>query len=164
MAMYSFNQMDIATAREIADTWKYEAPFDFYDATADPDDYQEFVDPNSWPGIFYSVWEQQELRGFFSMSSTEHGTGVGVGMRPNLVGRGAGTEFVRACLGYAKDRCGVSGSITLSVASFNARAIKVYERFGFRATGQYKQPTNGSVFDFVRMELTPGGDNDGITD
>ena len=47
--------MDAATAREIADDWKYPPPYDFYDMTADPGDYREFVTPELWPEFFLQV-------------------------------------------------------------------------------------------------------------
>lgn len=38
-----FSPMTLEVARVIADTWKYSAPYDFYDATADAEDYAEFI-------------------------------------------------------------------------------------------------------------------------
>ncbi len=47
-----FRPMTPVAAQEIADTWTYPEPFDFYNATADPDDYKEFVTPAAWPAFF----------------------------------------------------------------------------------------------------------------
>ncbi|MGF2715207.1 GNAT family N-acetyltransferase, partial [Bacillus cereus] len=41
--------------------------------------------------------------------------------------------------------------ITLSVAAFNERAIKVYKKAGFEAVGTFIQKTNGSCFEFLKM-------------
>lgn len=152
MAGFTFSPMDIVTARTIADEWKYEPPYDFYDATADREDYEEFVDPGSWPEIFYAARSEGKLSGFFSMTRSQDGFELGLGMRPDLVGQGTGIDFVSACLDYAHQNCGVIRSVFLNVAAFNVRAIRVYERLGFVTIYPYQQTTNGSVFEFLRME------------
>jgi ribosomal-protein-alanine N-acetyltransferase len=44
-------------------------------------------------------------------------------------------------------------NISLAVATFNKRAITLYERIGFRLTERFDQQTNGSVYPFIRMVL-----------
>ncbi|GGB46182.1 hypothetical protein GCM10011409_24690 [Lentibacillus populi] len=41
--------------------------------------------------------------------------------------------------------------ITLSVATFNQRAIKAYEKTGFKPIGTFMQETNGSKYEFLKM-------------
>lgn len=153
MGTYLFEPMDICSAREIADTWKYHPPYDFYDVTADIDDYEEFIDPRRWPDLFFTVHAEEELCGFFSLHPCGDLMELGLGMRPNLVGRGMGVSFVSSCLRYAVDTCGVTRPIVLKVASFNERAIKVYERVGFEVFRTCMQETNGSAFEFVEMRV-----------
>ena len=47
------------------DTWKDPAPHDFYDMTADPEDYQELINEEERGNHYFSVKEQGELVGFF---------------------------------------------------------------------------------------------------
>lgn len=150
---YSFAPMDLDAATEIASRWKYQPPYDFYDATADPDDYAEFVNPSKWPKCFFQVLHEGALVGFYTVAGGGDVVELSLGMHPDFVGRGFGTIFVQACLDHARELCHVSGVVTLHVATFNHRAIRVYERVGFKAVRHYVQRTNGGEFGFVEMRL-----------
>ena len=148
-----YSRMDASTAREIADEWKYPPPYDFYDMTADPEDYQEFVTPSLWPEFFLQVRQNGELIGFLSGGIVEGGSFVeiGLGLRPDLTGRGLGRSFMRRNLDWIQQEYpGVE--IRLSVASFNQRGIKVYESNGFHVVRHFTQATNGGEYDFVEMK------------
>jgi ribosomal-protein-alanine N-acetyltransferase len=58
---------------------------------------------------------------------------VGLGMRPDLIGKGMGEEFVRVGLAFARE-CYSPASFRLTVAAINRRAIRVYEKVGFTRT------------------------------
>lgn len=149
-----FSAMTIRASHEIADTWKYPHPFDFYDVTADPDDYHEFVSPNLWPEVFQQIHCHGDLVGFFSAQPILEGTAfeLSLGMHPSLTGNGWGHSFVNSCLTWL-DGHEYRGRMVLSVASFNMRAIKVYQAAGFVKVRDYAQVTNGGTYDFVEMEL-----------
>jgi ribosomal-protein-alanine N-acetyltransferase len=53
-------------------------------------------------------------------------------MRPDLTGRGLGEDFVRAGLRFARETYSPP-AFRLTVASFNRRAIRVYQSAGFEA-------------------------------
>lgn len=149
-----FSGMTIRASHEIADTWKYPHPFDFYDATADPDDYHEFVSPNLWPEVFQQICSHGDLVGFFSGQPIAAGTAfeLSLGMHPRLTGNRWGLSFVNSGLTWLADHK-YRGRMVLSVASFNMRAIKVYQAAGFVKIRDYAQVTNGGTYDFVEMEL-----------
>lgn len=147
-----YSRMDVPTARRIAEEWKYPPPYDFYDITADPDDYEEFVTPALWPDFFLQVRRGGQLFGFLSGDVSEKGgvVEIGLGMRPDLTGRGLGVMFMRSNLDWIQQaRPGMD--IRLSIASFNRRGIKVYRRSGFRVVRNFVQTTNGGEYDFVEM-------------
>lgn len=148
---YLFRQMDDADAREVSG-WRYEPPYDFYDAAADPDDLAELLDPQRRRGVYFSAldWENG-LVGFFGFEKMEQTVDVGLGLRPDLTGRGLGAEFVLSGRAFARERFSPR-RFTLSVAAFNKRAIGVYERAGFRRGGVYLHETNGGEHEFLRME------------
>ena len=71
-------------------------------------------------------------------------------MRPDLTGQGLGLEYLLAGLEFAEERFS-PGRFTLSVATFNERAILVYERAGFRRGTVYTHHTNGGDYLFLSM-------------
>lgn len=147
-----YARMDVPSAREIADRWKYPPPYDFYDMTADPEDHQEFVTPSLWPDLFLQVRRDGHLFGFLSGSLVDAGGAVeiGLGMHPGLVGLGLGTTFMRHNLSRVQEAY-PGAEICLSVASFDQRAIKVYRKSGFHVVRRFVQKTNGGEHDFVAM-------------
>jgi ribosomal-protein-alanine N-acetyltransferase len=153
MPGYVFRQMNEEDAREVA-AWHYEPPYDFYDAASDPDDLAELLDQEKRWSSYFSVLSNGEFCGFFcfKVDTSDHGTTVelGLGMRPDLTGRGLGLEFLQAGLGFARCRFSPDG-FRLSVAAFNERAIKVYERAGFRRVKVFEQSTNGGRYKFLLM-------------
>jgi len=76
----------------------------------------------------------------------------GLGLGPELTGKRECREVVRAGLGFGRERF-APRQIVLNVAAFNERAIRVYERLGFRETGRHVRRSErfGGV-EFVEME------------
>lgn len=78
---------------------------------------------------------------------------IGLGLRPDLTGRGLGDAFVAACIDHAL-RTRQPAVLRLAVATFNARAIAVYERADFRTIGRCASPVRGRPVPFVVMTRT----------
>jgi len=131
--------------------WHYEPPYDFYDATSDADDLQELLDPKRRKDAYFSVFDEDSiLVGFFQFERAGKTVDVGLGMRPDLTGQGLGVEYLLAGLEFARGRY-APDRFTLSVATFNERAILVYERAGFRRNNEYMHHTNGGEYLFLSM-------------
>jgi len=147
----SITTMTQDEADAIADR-RYDPPYDFYDWRADEDDLAELLDPlRRGEGYFSAHNAGGELIGFFGFECKDDVVGVGLGLRPDLTGRGLGLAFLEQGLSFAHDRFQPVG-FKLSVAELNERAIKVYERAGFVRTRSFSHETNGGVFPFVELE------------
>ncbi|MYL36636.1 SACOL1771 family peroxiredoxin [Halobacillus litoralis] len=152
----TFCRMTQQEAEEIA-AWHYPPPYDFYDMTADEEDYEAFIDPHRRSAHTYSAYKAGMLIGFFTIHPTSEETvDVGLGLRPDLTGQGRGASFVAAGLDFAERRCGAR-VFTLSVAAFNERAVEVYRRAGFKETHRFDQKTNGGTYPFIAMKKDEGG-------
>lgn len=147
---YSFSLVTPADVAQMAG-WRYEGPYSIYSMGGDledPDeDPSEMLDRRS-PS--YAVRDAAgALVGFFVYGSAAEPwnhpvptlypnrarmLAIGLGMRPNLTGRGFGTAFVRAGLAFACAQF-MPASLRLYVYPWNSRAIRVYEHAGFTATG-----------------------------
>jgi RimJ/RimL family protein N-acetyltransferase len=101
------------------------------------------------------------LVGFYYFEERGDAVAYGLGLRPDLSGRGLGARFVEAGIEFAQARFG-RRRIVLDVAEFNARAIRVYERAGFRRTGTRTRFFEGwGDVPFVDMERPMNGPDSG---
>ena len=148
----TIEKMEQPEAQEIADRWKYDGEYDFYDLTADPDDYEEITTPALRRDNYFSVFNEGELIGYFTVEQDGADISLGLGMRPDLTGQGLGRIFVNKILRYLRENYQYE-KIRLTVAAFNKRAAKLYTRLGFKETGTERLPSNGGMYDFILMEL-----------
>jgi ribosomal-protein-alanine N-acetyltransferase len=148
---FTIRPMTAADAHAVA-AWRYPGEYSFYNADADADDLAELLDPAEWGQRYFAADEtaHHELAGFLEVKLTGPVAEIGLGLRPDLTGHGAGESFVRTCLRFASATLGAQ-SYTLAVAAFNHRAITVYERAGFQEVERFEHVTNGGLHAFVRM-------------
>ena len=113
---------------QLVATWRYPAPYDFYDGDVEP-----VLNPERF---FEARDELGELIGFYYFEPKPPVLDYGLGLRPDLTGKGRGLEFFLAGLEFGRDRYRPT-HIVLHVAAFNERARRVYERGGFRVVSSH---------------------------
>ncbi|WP_454055224.1 GNAT family N-acetyltransferase [Clostridium sp. Marseille-Q7071] len=133
-------------------TWKYDGIYSFYDNSIQKEKI-EWIESCINSDDNFSIYnEQNELVGNCSFYYIEEFFCLGVQMRPELTGKGFGTEFVRAIINFGKKKYNLS-YIDLTVAKFNKRAIKVYEKLGFKIIEEIVNTIRGNDYDFLIMRL-----------
>jgi ribosomal-protein-alanine N-acetyltransferase len=88
---FAFQPMDEDCAHAIA-SWRYGGIYAFYDMEQDVEDLEELVDPRGWNDHCYAVTDDQgDLVGFFCFERENDVVVIGLGLRPDLTGRGPGS-------------------------------------------------------------------------
>ena len=120
--------------------WKYEGVYEFYNRMGEIQlsDRPEEIIENS----FVVLNVNGELIGHFHFGSvgriptvenydyTDEYLDMGLGMRPDVCGLGMGANFIKLGTEFAEQKYNMK-KLRLSVAAFNERAIKAYEKAGF---------------------------------
>ena len=136
-------------------SWRYEKPYDFYNNEDTAEARAELLN-----GTYHAVEDEEgQLFGFFCTGTSAqvpagHEYGVydedcidmGLGMHPERTGKGAGHTFCTFILEQIEVRH-QDKPVRLTVASFNKRAIRLYEKLGF--VQQYAFGTDAA--DFITM-------------
>ncbi|SEO79917.1 GNAT family N-acetyltransferase [Paenibacillus sp. OV219] len=139
-------------------SWRYESPFDFYNWSSWEVMQQlgmEFGDPIVRDQQYRAVTnEAGELIGFAQFFPLLGVTRLGLGLRPDLCGRGLGLALVRAIVVEA-ERQAPADEIDLEVHVWNERAIRTYERVGFVITDTYAKTTAAGMIDVHCMCYMP---------
>ena len=127
--------------------WRYEFPYEWYDTASDPGRIELFANPARRDGLRAVVDDDGELIGFFNFVPEGDEVRVGLGIRPDLTGRGLGAQFIEAGLGYARKEWSPK-KFRLWVAWWNERALRAYRRAGFEEVTRQE----GEESRFVEME------------
>jgi len=117
-------------------------------------------------GDYYSVTKDDELFGFYCYGHSARipvieGKGhyqaegyldIGLGLRPDLCGFGRGADFMSLGLDYARRTKGAK-DFRLSVASFNAKAIRLYDNLGFTQVSEFTRDSDQQKFMVMTKRL-----------
>lgn len=86
----------------------------------------------------------------FSLLARGTDVEIGVGLRPDRMGQGLGLPLMLQGLDYARRLLPIE-TFSLDVATFNARAITVYERAGFTRGGPTSFTAHGQRVEAIKM-------------
>ncbi|HEY7340705.1 MAG TPA: GNAT family protein [Ktedonobacterales bacterium] len=166
----TFQPITPKLAHELA-AWRYPAPYDTYDIGDEAAALAEMLDSRSpWFVTFETEDEDGAPLGYCCFGTAaevgwegesrlwtmdDRTLSVGLGLRPDLTGQRLGLPFFAAVLAFAAERFRPT-AFRLFVLPFNQRAIRVYERAGFRHVGTLDAPDSGSdahLFLEMRREI-----------
>jgi ribosomal-protein-alanine N-acetyltransferase len=134
---FAFHLMDEADARATL-AWRYTGEYAVYNAGEGDEALAELLDRRS--PHYAARDERGELVGFFAFGTSaaittspepgiygeDRSVLVGLGLRPDLTGKGLGLAFVNAGLALGREQF-APAAFRLFVMTFNQRAIRVYE-------------------------------------
>jgi ribosomal-protein-alanine N-acetyltransferase len=132
--------------------WRYDPPYQEYNPSNDPSDEAELRASVGTPtGLAAVEADTGELVGFLECRLAPGEVEIGLGLRPDLTGRGIGLPFTQAIVALVRETWDPA-RLTLDVLPWNERAAIVYERAGF-VRGEIYDRTfpDGNVVTFLRM-------------
>ncbi|WP_028596431.1 GNAT family N-acetyltransferase [Paenibacillus assamensis] len=161
MTAYHFYPMTEEYASIIC-TWKYSAPYSIYSM----DDSNECICELMNDEYFYALDSDNQLVGFICMGKSARVPGgyptgiyeyddrldIGLGLRPDFTGGGRGQLFLLQGIDYLKQHHHAQ-NLQLVVATFNERAITVYERAGFVRGMSFMSRIGNKQVEFLSMTL-----------
>ncbi len=156
---YLIKQMNYIEA-EMISKWRYTEPYSIYNMDDSRESIEELLN-----GSYYSALDSQDnLIGYycfgesaqvpvgkqFGAYKSEEYIDIGLGIRPDLCGKGIGIEFLRKGIEFGQNQLYIK-NFRLTVADFNQRAIKVYERVGFKKVTSFERISENEKIKFGVM-------------
>jgi RimJ/RimL family protein N-acetyltransferase len=134
--------------------WHYEPPYDVYDlGGSDADEvvksllapeyaYHAILSPGGELVAFCCFGADAQVPGG---DYTAEALDIGLGVRPDLTGQGRGSAFVQAVLDFA-GQTRPSPAYRVTIAEFNARAQRVWQKAGFCRVQRFVSTHSGRPF------------------
>ena len=126
--------------------WTFEPPYDVYNVA--PDQRDQAIAEMVAPGYaYYAITDEDagELIGFCCYGKPAQVPGgdysapaldVGIGLRPDLTGRGLGPMVIAAILDYANAVFNAT-AFRATIAAFNERSQRAFATAGFQRTAEF---------------------------
>jgi len=156
---FTFQPMDEASARTVSE-WRYDAPYEIYNLGSDDveKEIQSLLDPQN---AYHSITDEhgdlvayccfgpdgQVPGGDYSAAALD----IGLSVRPNLTGQGYGLMYINAVLDFAR-RTFSPTAFRVTVAEFNQRAQRVWQKAGFRPLQAFQRSGDGLPFVILARE------------
>lgn len=150
---FTFQPMNEASVHAISE-WRYDAPYDIYNIAPDhiEEEMQLFLDPQN---AYHTITDEhgnlvayccfgpdgQVPGGDYSSAALD----IGLGVRPDLTGQGYGLTYVNAVLDFAR-RTFSPTAFRVTIAEFNKRARRVWEKAGFQPVQTFQRSGDGVPF------------------
>ena len=133
--------------------WEYEAPYEAYSFKGHHDEY--LLDESIWGVEQFCLTCDGIILGQVACQYEGDDLWVGWSMAPEFTGQGNGATFVSRCVQEICRVKGHIGRILLRVSARNKRAIKAYQKAGFRyvETIQDEIAFSDNIEDFYVMVL-----------
>ena len=115
--------------------WKYGGEYAVYDLPP----YEEQIKTHSGfanpKNNFYSFTDGDDLIGYINLTERETGVFLGIGVNPAFCDRGHGQKICKAACELSR-RSYPGKQIYIEVRTWNIRAVRCYEKAGFRTVGE----------------------------
>jgi RimJ/RimL family protein N-acetyltransferase len=148
-----FHPMDKDNAHIVLG-WKYPPPYDFYNPNPENlgVDITYLTEPK-YP--YFTITDHKgKLLAFCTYGLDAQVPGgnysrealdIGLGLHPDLTGRGYGIRFVNEVLEYGLQKYQPE-TCRVTIAKFNQRAQRVWEKAGFQFDHEFKRPSDNTLF------------------
>ena len=134
--------------------WRYGAPYDVYNLPSEKveEEVRYFLEPEV--NCHAILDEKGDLVAYCTFGPdgrvpggdyTAEALDIGLGVRPDLTGQGRGSIYVNAVVDFAKHRYRPL-AYRVTVAEFNTRALRVWEKAGFRRIQRFGREPDGMGF------------------
>ena len=152
MARGSLEPLTKETVAVISE-WEYETPYEAYSFKGHHDEY--LIDQSIWGVEQFCLTHDGMILGQVACQYEGDDLWVGWSMAPEFTGQGNGAAFVGRCVQEIRRVKVHTGRIQLRVSVRNKRAIKAYQKAGFRyvETIQDEIAFSDRKEDFWVMEL-----------
>lgn len=136
-------------------SWKYEGQYSIYNFPQ-----WDIVVKNNWAITnkekrekeFLSVLDVEDnYCGYVRLQDKGDHILIGLGLKPSSCGHGLGRELMEILIDYCHENY-PDKKLSLEVRGFNKRAIKCYERAGFKVVKTYHKDTPIGPEEFIYME------------
>ncbi|WP_414053526.1 GNAT family N-acetyltransferase [Macrococcus equi] len=158
MIDFHITAMNRNIAEQIS-TWDFGEGYEFYNINEDPYVIETFLN-----GHYYVIFKNDIIFGFFcdGDSARMHDEyeicddmiDIGFALHPNFIGHGYGRQFIKLIMNYYGD----SFKFRLTVAAFNQRGIRLYEKMGFIEQKRFFETIEGTTYEFIVMVMNQSQD------